>query len=142
ESSGELTEPPLAPPLPRRGIAPRWAAALVAASIILVLFFALQPKPVERVNAPSAVVEVGDVVVADDHVRSLTGGVVALADQSRVEMRGQTEFALERADDGVRIHLFRGSVIVSAAKQPQGHLYVQTKDVTVSVVGTVFLVNA
>src|SRR6185436_510717 len=35
-----------------------------------------------------------------------------------------------------------GSIIVSAAKQPSGHLYVQTKDMTVSVVGTIFLVNA
>src|SRR4029453_3447735 len=36
-----------------------------------------------------------------------------------------------------------GSVIVSAARRGPGrHLYVQTKDVTVSVVGTVFLVKA
>jgi uncharacterized protein (TIGR03435 family) len=36
-----------------------------------------------------------------------------------------------------------GGVIVSAAKQPSGrHLYVRTKDVTVSVIGTVFLVSA
>jgi uncharacterized protein (TIGR03435 family) len=49
---------------------------------------------------------------------------------------------LERADDGVRLRLGGGSVIVSAAEQRDGHLYVQTKDCTVSVVGTVFLVDA
>jgi len=71
-----------------------------------------------------------------------TGSVIALPDGSRVEMRSQSELTLEHADDGARIQLKKGSVIVSAAKQGAGHLYVQTKDVTVSVVGTVFLVNA
>src|SRR6185436_7638219 len=66
------------------------------------------------------------------------GSVLALADGSRVEMRSHSELSLERADDGIRIRLRSGSIIVNAAKQPSGHLYVQTKDVTVSVVGTVF----
>jgi uncharacterized protein (TIGR03435 family) len=57
-------------------------------------------------------------------------------------MRARSELALERADDGVRIRLSEGGIIVNAAKQHGGHLYVHTKDVTVSVVGTVFLVNA
>jgi uncharacterized protein (TIGR03435 family) len=57
-------------------------------------------------------------------------------------MRSQSELSMERANDGVRINLKNGSIIVSAAKQRKGHLYVQTKDVTVSVVGTVFLVNS
>jgi uncharacterized protein (TIGR03435 family) len=70
------------------------------------------------------------------------GSVLALTDGSRVEMRSQSELTFERADDGVRIRLGKGGIIVSAAKQRDGHLYVQTKDVTVSVVGTVFLVNA
>jgi uncharacterized protein (TIGR03435 family) len=64
-----------------------------------------------------------------------------LADGSRVEIRAQSELWLERADDGVRIRLARGGLIVNATKQ-HGHLYVQTRDMTVSVVGTVFLVNA
>jgi len=57
-------------------------------------------------------------------------------------MRSGSELSLERADDGVRIRLRNGGIIVNAAKQRHGHLYVQTKDVTVSVMGTVFLVNA
>jgi uncharacterized protein (TIGR03435 family) len=70
------------------------------------------------------------------------GGVIELADDSRIEMQSKSELLLERAEDGVRIHLHTGGIIVNAAKQPNGHLYVQTKDVSVSVVGTVFLVNA
>jgi len=63
-------------------------------------------------------------------------------DGSKIEMRPNSELALEDAGDGVRIRLNGGSVLVTAAKQRNRHLYVQTKDVTVSVVGTVFLVNA
>ena len=44
--------------------------------------------------------------------------------------------------DGVSIQLKNGGVIVNAAKQRYQHLYVRTRDVTVSVVGTVFLVSA
>jgi uncharacterized protein (TIGR03435 family) len=68
--------------------------------------------------------------------------MVSVPDGSRIEMRSDSELSLERADDGVKIRLSAGSIIVSAAKQPTGHLYVQTKDMTVSVVGTIFLVNA
>jgi uncharacterized protein (TIGR03435 family) len=64
-----------------------------------------------------------------------------LPDGSRVEMRSKSELSLEHARDGLRIRLNRGGVIVNAAKQ-RGHLQVQTKDLTVLVVGTVFLVNA
>jgi ankyrin repeat protein len=73
---------------------------------------------------------------------SESGSILKLADGSIVEMRPYTELRLERATDGVMIKLSSGSVIVSAAKQRTGHLYVETKDVKVSVVGTVFLVRA
>src|SRR6185436_20684191 len=69
------------------------------------------------------------------------GAVLTLADGSSVEMRSHSELSVERERDGLGIRLHAGSIIVSAAKQ-HGHLYVKTKDVTVSVVGTVFLVNA
>jgi uncharacterized protein (TIGR03435 family) len=86
----------------------------------------------------------GDSIDAGKVLRSNggAGAVLALGDGSRVEMRSQSELVLERADDGVRIRLRTGSIIVNAAKQPRGHLYVQTKDMTVSVIGTIFLVNA
>ena len=70
------------------------------------------------------------------------GAVLALDDGSRIEMRSHTELLFERAADGIRIRLSNGGIIVNAATQRTGHLYVQTKDMTVSVVGTVFVVNA
>jgi uncharacterized protein (TIGR03435 family) len=81
-------------------------------------------------------------VQTGDTIQTNGGAQLALADESRVEMRSQSELSLERADDGLRIRLSKGGIIVNAATQRTGHLYVQTKDVTVSVVGTVFLVNA
>ena len=56
-------------------------------------------------------------------------------------MRGQSELELESANDGVRVRLSSGSILVTAAKQRGGHLYVETPDTIVSVVGTVFLVE-
>jgi uncharacterized protein (TIGR03435 family) len=75
-------------------------------------------------------------------VLALTDRMLSLGDGSNVEMRMQSELSLERAEDGLRIRLNKGSIIVNAAKQGHGHLYVQTKDMIVSVIGTVFLVNA
>jgi uncharacterized protein (TIGR03435 family) len=68
--------------------------------------------------------------------------VLTLNDGSQIEMRSNSTLVLEKASDGVRIRLDNGGVFITAANQPGGHLYVQTKDVTVSVIGTVFLVNA
>jgi len=49
---------------------------------------------------------------------------------------------LKPADDGIRLFLPEGSVIVTASEQGAGHLYVETRDCTVSVAGTIFLVKA
>ena len=79
----------------------------------------------------------------DDVIRAAAEGrMLTLADGSRVEMRAQAELSIERAADGIGIRLLAGDIIVNAAKQRDGHLYVHTQDMTVAVVGTVFLVNA
>jgi ferric-dicitrate binding protein FerR (iron transport regulator) len=89
-------------------------------------------------------VHVGDRIRAQETVQSngAAGAVLALADGSHVEMRSKSALAWDRATDGLTIRLDSGSIIVNAAEQPAGHLYVQTKDVTVSVAGTIILVNA
>ena len=67
--------------------------------------------------------------------------MLSLLDGSRVEMRSDSEMSLQNAGDGLLLQLDAGGIIITAAKQA-GHLYVRTKDVDVSVVGTVFLVEA
>jgi uncharacterized protein (TIGR03435 family) len=118
----------------------RVAVVAAAAVIALAIFASVRrrgPVAAEIVDG-SRKIPYGEIVRSIDQA----GTVLVLADGSRVEMRSRSELALERADDGARIRLSRGSVIVNAAKQREGHLYVQTKDVEVSVVGTVFMVIA
>jgi len=119
--------------MPVLGFLRRWAPVLVAVALLL----AIAGVEVWRQNNTIAGIE-----SADGVPYRVVGNTLVLEDGSRVELREHSEIRLERADDGVKIRLKKGSVIVNAAKQPAGHLYVQTRDVTVSVVGTVFFVNA
>jgi uncharacterized protein (TIGR03435 family) len=115
----------------------------MAAGVALVTVAAVGTASLWRPSGDVFRVVEGD-VLRDRTIRSTgrAGAVLELADGSRVEMRSNAALAFERAHDGVRVRLESGGIIVSAAKQRNGHLYVQTKDITVSVVGTVFLVNA
>jgi uncharacterized protein (TIGR03435 family) len=68
--------------------------------------------------------------------------MLTLRDGSRVETRAHSELSLERASDGIGIRLRTGGLVVNAVQQHDGHLYVHTKDMTVAVAGTMFVVNA
>jgi len=90
-----------------------------------------------------AVLVLGDAIKAGQSIRAVGGAaILRLTDNSQIEMRAESELSFEQARDGLRIRLSEGDVIVTAARQRTGHLYLQTKDVIVSVVGTVFLVKA
>jgi uncharacterized protein (TIGR03435 family) len=135
---------------------PVWAAA--AALLVVAAVISVELLPVRAPASVAAVdgglhrlvdgktqdLQAGETIRLGELIRSNggSGGTLTLADGSRVEMRTQSELLLEHAADGVLIQLRNGGIIVNAAKQRKGHLYVRTKDVTVSVVGTVFLVNS
>lgn len=108
------------------------AMLLATSAVILTIVFAISLQNKGRTLHSGETIRSGD----------QNGIMFALADGSWVEMRAGSEVSVEQATDGMRLRLNNGSILVNAAKQRTGHLYVQTKDVMVSVVGTVFMVNA
>ena len=137
----------------------KWAiAATLVIGIGLVAFNIYQRMPIAaratlqaangmvfRVNeTESLAVGVGqELGTSGERIRTAkdANAVVKLEDGSLVEMRERSEISLSRNASGTTIHLNRGNVIVEAAKQRDGHLYVATNDALVSVTGTIFSVN-
>jgi uncharacterized protein (TIGR03435 family) len=121
-------------------------ALITTAAVVLVLIPMFVIRPLVFPSGSIAVVEGdgGKPVNAGEVIRSndAAGTVVKLEDGSRIEMRSKSELALERGADGLRIEFHKGGITVKAAKQRAGHLVVQTKDVLISVIGTVFFVEA
>jgi hypothetical protein len=139
----------------------KWAASIAA---LLLVGVALQTGPVRDliwpidVHATVQVVDGGLFNVSGQNVSAVkagariergqavrtgaaSGAMLELADGTRIEMAARSELSLGRARDGVKVQLARGNVIVRAAKQ-HGHLYVETSDCSVAVVGTVFSVHS
>jgi hypothetical protein len=146
---------------PRRPHAWRWAfaAATVAAMVYVAVSFNAGLLPgqhlihgsVQSVNGSLYAVSGDDVrlipagyqITGGDRVRTAKGStaVLRLQDGSLVEMGERAGVSVSRAWKGTTIHLDDGQVIVQAAKQHSGHLFVATDDTMVSVKGTIFSVN-
>lgn len=146
----------------RRGPAPmvRWAmAAALVLGAGVALWMALQVVPLSwgqsagietadgnlfQVAAEGYLpLQSGQDVAYGDTVRTGrdAGAVLRLADGSSVEMSDRAELRVERRLRGTTIHLARGQIIVEAADQGSGHLFVRTDDCEVAVKGTIFSVN-
>ena len=93
---------------------------------------------------PGGVLEAGASIGEKEVLRTGPGAhaVLRLADGSTIDVNERTELFVSAAWSGRAIHLRRGDIIVSAAKQRRGHLRVLTRDSIASVKGTVFAVSA
>ncbi len=70
-----------------------------------------------------------------------SGALVQMEDGSLIEMNERSELALHASRRGTTIDLVQGSIIVHAADQHGGRLFVATGDCRVAVKGTIFAVN-
>jgi hypothetical protein len=139
----------------------RWAMNAAAVAAVAVVTFAFLNGLLPGQHTVRAEVEsVGGALYAADgdtarlvpagyqvrngeEVRTAKGSsaTVRLLDGSLVEMGERASLSVSRRWKGTTIDLQGGQVIVQAAKQRTGRLYVATDDGLVSVKGTVFSVN-
>jgi hypothetical protein len=94
-------------------------------------------------DTQTASLNVGAKLQPGEKVRTAKDGraVVRLSDGTLIEMRDRSELSLTKNGQGTTIHLDRGSIVVEAAKQKDGKLFVESGDSLVSVTGTIFSVN-
>lgn len=139
----------------------RWAMGAAAAVIVGVAALALANGLFPDQHTVRGSVQNVDgslYAVSDDQVRLIPAGykirngdeihtakgsnaVVRLLDGSLVEMDERSDLSVSREWKGTTIRLDGGHIIVQAAKQRTGRLYVATDDCLVSVKGTIFSVN-
>ena len=144
---------------PSRRPAGRWAlAAVLAVGIAVALYWLTGLRSLEGqaavVEASSGeiyrVAESSTEALSDgaaleygERIRTAAGGsaLLRLDDGSLVEVRERSWLALRGDRRGTTVALERGGVLIEAAPQREGHLYVATGDCLVAVTGTIFSVN-
>jgi hypothetical protein len=139
----------------------RWAMGAAAVVLVAVATLALVNGLIPGQHALRGSVQNVDgslYAVSDDQVRVIPAGyqlrngdeirtakgsnaVLRLLDGSLVEMDERSDLSVSRGWRGTTIRLDGGHIIVQAAKQRTGRLYVATDDCLVSVKGTIFSVN-
>ncbi len=142
---------------------PVWRWAIGAAAVVAIAFGALSYNEgilpgqhpvrgeVQSVNGSLYAVSGDDMRLVPTGYRITNGArirtakgstaVLRLTDGSLVEMGERAGVSVSRGWKGTTIQLDDGQVIVQAAKQRTGHLFVATDDSLVSVKGTIFSVN-
>ena len=97
-----------------------------------------------RAAKADATLEAGGTIGDREFIRTGPGAraVLRLADGSTVDVNERTELFVAAAWSGQSVHLQRGDIIVTAAKQRRGRLRVLTRDSIASVKGTIFAVSA
>lgn len=85
----------------------------------------------------------GRQLIEGEEIRAGRGShaMVRLFDGSLIEMNERADLSFSREFRGTTIKLERGNIIVQAAKQKRGKLFVASGESTVSVKGTIFAVN-
>jgi len=129
---GEIPRRPIVDPVPHRvRQGQNWRRFAAIAAVVVVVFAVL-------------FVQTRELTLAEGEILRTSGDgvVLTLSDGSRVEMRPQSEMFVEPADDGLRLRLNHGAVIINLAVQRTGKFHVRTDDLTATVAAGVFLVSA
>ncbi|MGO8815744.1 MAG: FecR domain-containing protein [Terriglobia bacterium] len=90
-----------------------------------------------------AVLLPGGSIRDEEEIRTAKGSsaVIRLVDSSTIEMNEHTALWVSKGWRDTTLHLQQGNIIVRAAPQRHGRLYVATRDCLVSVKGTIFAVD-